>query len=164
MFDWTFYLQAAISMFVITGPIDPVKILFFNTTIEQDGKARAPAALLVSGVVLGILLGVALIGRQLLEALVINLDAFRVVGGVVIAWMGFEMLYGGVPSKAQGQQVEEEGPTEDSGLIVPLSIPLIAGPGAIVTTICSPRFRCLDHGHLRTHTRPIYSLSGQPTI
>jgi multiple antibiotic resistance protein len=135
MFDWNFYVQAAVSLLVITAPIDPVKILFFNTTIERDGKARTPSALLVSFVVLGILVGVALVGRELLELLGINLDAFRVVGGVVIAGMGFEMLYNGVPSKAQGQKIEEEGPTEDSGLIMPLSIPLIAGPGAIVATI-----------------------------
>ena len=46
-----------------------------------------------------------------------------------------EMLYGGAPSKAQGKDIEEEGPQEDSGLIIPLSIPLLAGPGAIVTAI-----------------------------
>jgi hypothetical protein len=67
----------------------------------------------------------------------INLDAFRVVAGVVIAGMGFEMLYGGAPSKEQGQKIEEERQEEDSGLIMPLSIPLIAGSGAIVTTIAS---------------------------
>ena len=36
MIDWHFYVQAAIAMFMITAPIDPVKILFFNTTIEQQ--------------------------------------------------------------------------------------------------------------------------------
>lgn len=135
MFDWTFYVQTAISMFVITAPIDPVKILFFNTTIQRDGKQRSPSATLVALVVFAILAGVAIVGRELLELLGINLDAFRVVGGVVISGMGFEMLYGGSPSRAQGQRIEEEGPTEESGLIMPLSIPLIAGPGAIATTI-----------------------------
>ncbi len=135
VFDVNFYVQAAISMFVITAPVDPAKILFFNTTIERDGKQRPTSALLVAGVVFGILVGVAFVGRELLELLGIDLDAFRVVGGVVITGMGFEMLYGGIPSKAQGQSIEEAGPKQDSGLIMPLSTPLIAGPGAIVTTI-----------------------------
>jgi len=133
--DWNFLLQAVIAMIVITTPPDPVKILFFNSTIERTGMARIRGALTVAVVVFGILAGSALIGRQVLAVLGINLDAFSVVGGLVIAAMGAEMLAGGKPSKAQGESEREEGPEEDDGLIVPLSIPLIAGPGAIVTTI-----------------------------
>ncbi len=135
MIDWHFYVQAAIAMFMITSPIDPVKILFFNTTIERQGRQRAPAALFVATVVLAILAGAALVGRQLLDLLGINLDAFSVVGGVVIAGMGFDMLNGGRPTRAQGRSIEDDGPSEKSGLVMPLSIPLIAGPGAIVTII-----------------------------
>ncbi len=133
--DLNFILQAVISMIVITAPPDPAKIVFFNTTIERQGKARTASALFVSGVVLGILVGAALVGKEFLELLGINLDAFSVVGGLVIAGMGFEMLYGGVPSKAQGGKTQAEGPDDDSGLILPLAVPLIAGPGAIVTII-----------------------------
>lgn len=122
-------------MIVITAPIDPAKIVFFNTTIERQGKSRTPSALFVSLVVLAILAGAALVGREVLGLLGIDLDAFSVVGGLVIAGMGFEMLYGGAPTKAQGAKVREEGPDEDSGLILPLATPLIAGPGAIVTII-----------------------------
>lgn len=122
-------------MIVITAPPDPAKIVFFNTTIARQGKARTTSAFFVAGVVLAILVGAALVGRELLGLLGINLDAFSVVGGLVIAGMGFEMLYGGVPSKAQGGKTQEEGPDDDSGLILPLATPLIAGPGAIVTII-----------------------------
>ena len=135
MIDWHFYVQAIIAMLMITSPPDPAKVLFFNTTIEREGRDRTPAALYVSGVVLAILVGAALVGRQLLELLGINLDAFSVVGGLIIALMGLEMLYGGAPSRAQGRDLEESGPQENSGLISPLATPLIAGPGAIVTII-----------------------------
>lgn len=133
--DLNFLAQAAISMIVITAPIDPAKIVFFNTTIARQGKARTASAVFVAGVVLAILVGSALVGKELLELIGINLDAFSVVGGLVIAGMGFEMLYGGAPSKAQGGKTQEEGPDDDSGLILPLATPLIAGPGAIVTII-----------------------------
>jgi multiple antibiotic resistance protein len=127
-------------MVLITAPPDPAKILLFNTTIEQQGKARTGAALLVAGVVLAILVGAAAVGGPLLNLLGINLDAFSFVGGLIIFGMGIEMLYGGAPSRAQGGDIEkkvrEEGASdEDEGLIIPLSIPLIAGPGAIVTAI-----------------------------
>ena len=133
--DLKFILQAVISMIVITAPPDPSKVVFFNTTITRLGRKRTPAALFVSGVVLAILVGSALFGREILALLGINMDAFSVVGGLVIAAMGFEMLYGGGPSKAQGGTTLEEGPQDNSGLILPLATPLIAGPGAIVTII-----------------------------
>ncbi len=80
MIDWHFYVQASIAMFMITS------------------------------LVFAILAGAALIGRQVLELLGINLDAFSVVGGLVIAGMGFDMLNGGKPTKAQGRDTAEEGP------------------------------------------------------
>jgi len=133
--DLNFLTQVVIGMLVITAPPDPVKLLIFNATIERDGTSRAAAALRVALTVFVILGGAALFGARLLRVLGINLDAFSVVGGVVVAVMGFEMLYDGLPSKAQGQNHAKAGPEEDSGLVMPLSIPLIAGPGAIVTTV-----------------------------
>ncbi len=133
--DWQDLVQAAVAMIVITSPPDPAKILLFNTTIEQQDRPRTQSALFVATVVFGILIGAALIGRPVLSLLGINLDAFQVVGGAVIAGMGFEMLYGGAPSRAQGKSERDRDPSGDEGLIIPLSTPLIAGPGAIVTAI-----------------------------
>ncbi len=138
--DLNFLIQSIIAMVLITAPPDPAKVLLFNTTIAQQGRARTASALLVAGVVLIILAGSAAIGGPLLNLMGINLDAFSFVGGLIIFAMGVEMLYGGAPSRAQGGDIEkrvvEDGASkEDEGLIIPLSIPLIAGPGAIVTAI-----------------------------
>ena len=133
--DVEFLVQGVIAMLVITAPPDPVKVLIFNAAIARDGTPRLAGALRVALTVLLILGGMALVGRELLRLLGIDLNAFTVVGGIVVAGMGFEMLYAGAPSKAQGRKEEEEGPQEDSGLLMPLSIPLIAGPGAIATSI-----------------------------
>lgn len=130
-----FYGQAILARFMIATPPDPVKILFFNSIVEKSGQNRYRAALQVAFTV-GIILAVAvLVGKALLEAMGINLGAFGIVGGVVVAGMGFEMLYGGQPSKTQGQDAEEGGPEEGSSLLMPLSTPLLAGPGAITTAI-----------------------------
>lgn len=93
------------------------------------------AALKVGGYVFVLLGGSALFARELLELLGIDLDAFRIVGGVIIALMGFEMLYGGGTPKAQGENTRKDGPTEDDAFLIPLTLPLIAGPGAIATII-----------------------------
>ena len=135
MTTFEIFIQAIVGLLIITAPFDPVKILFFNSALESEGSDRRAAAGRVALVVLVILGVSALIGRELLQLFGINLGAFGFVGGLIVASMGFEMLYSGGVSKAQGRDIESEGPEEDSGLIIPLAIPLIAGPGAIATTV-----------------------------
>jgi multiple antibiotic resistance protein len=135
------YLQAIIAVAIIVNPIDPVKILIFNSVIERQQLARRRAATRVALAVLLILEVAALAGRELLELLGIKLGAFGVVGGLLVAAMGFEMLFGGQSSRAQGShEVSEEQP-EQEGLIMPLAMPLMAGPCAITTVITVSSFR-----------------------
>ncbi len=133
--DADFIVRVIIGLLVITAPFDPVKLLFFNQVLSDRPQSRTGAAVKLAVYVTVILAISALIGKELLEAMGINLDVFGAVGGLVIAGMGFEMLYGGGASKAQGEDEREEGPEEGDGLLIPLAIPLIAGPGAITTTI-----------------------------
>lgn len=130
-----FFLRSIVSMVVITSPFDPVKIIFFNQAISHSPRRRVRAAIKVVANVVIVLGGSALVGRPFLDLLGINLNAFSAVGGLVIALMGFEMLYGGGASKAQGEKARQQGPEEGDTLLIPLSLPLIAGPGAIATTI-----------------------------
>jgi multiple antibiotic resistance protein len=82
------------------------------------------------------LFGAALVGRELLDVMGINLGAFGVAGGLVVSLMGFEMLFGGEPSRAQGGEASREQPESfDGSVVVPYAIPFIAGPGAITTVI-----------------------------
>ncbi len=133
--DIDFILRATVGLLVITAPFDPVKLMFFNDVLARGSQGRTAAALRLAGYVTVILVVSALIGKELLEGMGINLAAFAAVGGLVIAGMGFEMLYSGGASQAQGEKQREEGPTASDGLLIPLAIPLIAGPGAITTTI-----------------------------
>ena len=133
--DWNFLAQAVIGLLVITAPPDPVKLMIFNAVIERKNTSRTAAAIQVSLVVFFILGAAALGGAQISSIMGIDLNAFTVVGGLVVAGMGFEMLYGGESSKAQGKDARQSGPDEGDGLVMPLAIPLIAGPGAIVTTV-----------------------------
>ena len=105
---------------------------------HRSSARTAKAALKIAALVFAILGVVAVAGRELLQLFGINLGAFGVVGGIVVAMMGFEMLYGGASSRTQGsveaRKAEETDP-EQNGLVMPLAIPLMAGPGAITTVI-----------------------------
>lgn len=130
------YIQAIIAVFMIVNPVDPVKIVIFNDVVARQRLDRRRAAFRVSLVTFVILAVVAVIGRELLQLFGINLGAFGVVGGLIVALMGFEMLYGGTSSRAQGsKEAEENEHSEENGLIMPLAVPLMAGPGAITTII-----------------------------
>ena len=131
-------VQATIAVFMIVNPIDPVKIVIFNDVVTRQGLNRRTAALKIAVIVVGVLGTMALVGRELLQLFGINLGAFGVVGGIVVALMGFEMLYGGTSSRTQGSgevAAETEAEREEDGIVMPLAIPLMAGPGAITTVI-----------------------------
>jgi multiple antibiotic resistance protein len=131
-------IQATIGVFMIVNPIDPVKIVIFNDVVARDDLNRNKAAIKIGIIVFAILGVTAIAGRELLQLFGINLGAFGVVGGIVVALMGFEMLYGGASSRTQGTEEAEAAQEEDpdqNGLVMPLAVPLMAGPGAITTVI-----------------------------
>ncbi len=134
-FDLDLVLRATIAMLVITSPFDPVKLLFFNQTVELQQLRRSTAAATLTLYVAVILAISAFLGKELLDLLGINLNAFGAVGGIVIGGMGFEMLYKGAASQTQGEEQRERGPEQGDGLFIPLAIPLIAGPGSIATAV-----------------------------
>ncbi len=133
-------LQATISLILLVDPF--IRAVFFRLLTEHEPERRREYVIKLM-VVIGVLLaGSALVGKELLEAIGIDLNAFGIVGGLVLALMGFEMLLGGEPSRAQGGESARErvepASAEDQ-IIVPYAIPFMAGPGAItgVITIAS---------------------------
>ena len=124
---------ATISVWVLVGPLS--RGVFFRMLTEgKSAEERRRGAITVLITVSLILYTSALVGRELLELLGINLGAFGIAGGLVLTAMGFEML-SGHNSKAQGGDEVYEEPDDDDGFIVPFSTPFIAGPGAITTVI-----------------------------
>lgn len=82
--------------------------------------------------VFAILAGAVLIGRFVLEILGVSFTAFRVGGGLVVTLTGLDML------RRRDPLPEEDAATALSAaeqLIVPVAMPLIAGPGTIITAM-----------------------------
>ena len=93
--------------------------------LQQKRRAAIGVALSI----LIILVGSALIGLKVLSIFNISIDAFQIVGGMIIAFMGFDMLRG-------GQTVAQAPPTdtEAAGSLAPL-IMFAAGPGTITAVV-----------------------------
>jgi multiple antibiotic resistance protein len=77
----------------------------------------------------------ALVGSQILGLLGINLDVFGAVGGMIISWIGVQMVGGTGTGRTEHSKDEEEVPEQQDTLLIPLTLPLIIGPGAFATTI-----------------------------
>jgi multiple antibiotic resistance protein len=119
---------------VINDPI--TRGIFFRQLTADEPERRVEFVRRITIAVAITLFGAALIGKELLDVMGINLGAFGIAGGIIVTLMGFEMLFGGEPSRAQGGKESREVPESfDGSVIVPYAIPFVAGPGAITTVI-----------------------------
>ena len=75
------------------------------------------------------------VGQALLLAFGIDIPSFRVAGGLLILFTAFAMMH--MPEQRTQATTEDpqEATAQDSVAIVPLAIPILAGPGAISTVI-----------------------------
>ena len=129
-------LQAVVSLILLVDPF--IRAVFFRMLTEDEPERRREYVIKLMTTIAILLGGSALIGKELLEAIGIDLDAFGIVGGVVLVLMGFEMLLGGEASRAQGgEAAREEGKpaSAEDQIVVPYAIPFMAGPGAITAVI-----------------------------
>ena len=72
-----------------------------------------------------------ILGKYLFELFGITIPAFKITGGLLLFYVGFEMLQ----SKKSKIHHQEEIEPDDGVAISPLAIPILAGPGTIVTAM-----------------------------
>jgi len=130
----TEYLRFAATLTAVLDPFLAVPI-FLALTASHSPRDRVVLVRVVAVTVFIVLAVSALLGDTILTLVGASLAAFRVGGGLVLLLMALAMLNaqaGGV------RQSEAEAAELESGElrgVVPLAIPLLAGPGAISTTI-----------------------------
>ena len=138
MLDFTEYTKIFISLFAILDPIGiiPVIILF---TAGMTAPKRARLSRLSSLAVCAILLVALLIGEPLLSFFGISINSFRVSGGILLMLMAIKMLLGNLNQVATKNDSAADDGIDGEGIpanaIVPLSTPLLAGPGSISAVI-----------------------------
>lgn len=132
MLDFTEYSKIFLSLFAILDPIGIIPIII-AFTIGLTPAKRARVGRMASLSVVGILLVALLVGELMLEFFGISIHSFRMAGGILLLLMSINMLIGDKPDAAPNTSTDGDATT--SVAIVPLSTPLLAGPGAISTVI-----------------------------
>ena len=133
MFDT--FIESTILMFVAVDPISLVPIFAGLTSglNQHQVKSIYIRASVVSLIVLSIFW---LFGNAILDAMNISMDSFRIIGGLFLIVIAFQMVFDQRQTRRQSTAdtaIDDE--TIKSIAIFPLSIPLIAGPGAMATSL-----------------------------
>lgn len=128
----TDYLKLLVGLISIVNPIGAIPVFLDLTRGRPD--ARRTIALQTSVAVL-VILAVALIGGEtVLQFFSIGLPSFRCAGGILVFLMALSMLRA-EPSGIRHTPAEVESSGRESVAVVPLAMPMLAGPGAVSTVI-----------------------------
>jgi len=122
--------QAVVTVLAVINPVVCGSI-FLTLTPKLAPAQKRSAAIRVALSILIILVASALIGLKVLSIFGISLDVFRIVGGMIIAYMGFDMLRG-------RQTVGQASPADDDAAAPSSLAPLMmfaAGPGTITAVV-----------------------------
>jgi multiple antibiotic resistance protein len=130
----TEYLRFAVTLTAVLDPFLAVP-LFLALAVNQSTRERVVLVRAVAITVFGVLAVAALLGDSILTLMGASLAAFRVGGGLVLLLMSLAMLNAQVGGVRQSQEEAAELESGEVRGLVPLAIPLLAGPGAISTTI-----------------------------
>lgn len=121
------FIKAFIAYFVIVDPVGTA-LIFNGLTAGKDagyGRRMAVRAVFFS-IVMVLCFG--LWGRDFLMIFGIQMDSFRIAGGLLIFYAAFGMI---TQPNASGSPADAEGDIS----VFPLAIPLIAGPGCLTLTV-----------------------------
>lgn len=122
----TFGAQAFVTLFVILDPPGAAPI-FLGLASGKSVKEQRKLAWQAAFVSLIVIISFALFGNALLDYLNISLPALQGAGGILLLITGLGLLTGAL--------TEGESASTQNIALVPLGTPLLAGPGAIVTTM-----------------------------
>jgi multiple antibiotic resistance protein len=134
LIDYIYAITVFMAIFAIIDPIGNIPI-FYSLTEKFTGNERkkiAKKAVIAAAITL-IIFG--LVGQYIFNLFSITIPAFRIAGGLLLFRVAFNMLYGEIPGTKSTENEKKETLEKDMVGIVPLGIPLLAGPGAISTVM-----------------------------
>lgn len=124
--DLATFLAAFTGLFVIIDPIGTA--LIFNSMVPaNDTRYINTMAIKATLISTALLVGFGLYGEPLLHHLGININSVRIAGGLLLFYSAFGMITQEAQAPAEAQRTDIS--------VYPLSIPLIAGPGALTLVI-----------------------------
>lgn len=148
MTDWAALFKIGLALFAIVNPIGSVPIFITATSGSSDAE-RARIVRMVAFTVLVVLSLAVFLGDRILDFFGISIPSFQTGGGILLLLMAISMMHA---KQSGARQTEEEAQSvaeREAIAIVPLSIPLLAGPGAISSMIIAAQQNPGFWGHVQ---------------
>ena len=145
LLDWTEYTKLLMGLLAVANPLYLIPI-FLDLTSNRTTADRKRIALVAVAVFVVVLLIFTFLGKLLLTFLGISIDAFQISGGILLLIMGLGMM----GALSGGSILTENGSSKGVSIgVVPLGIPLLAGPGAMsIILVYSNQHDSLAHSIL----------------
>ncbi|WP_436738795.1 MarC family protein [Streptomyces sp. BBFR102] len=126
MFDVAVFASLFVTLFVIMDP-PGIMPIFLALTAGRPAKVQRKMAFQAVCVAFGVIAVFGVLGHQILAYLHVSVPALMIAGGLLLLLIALDLLTG---------KAEEPQQTKDVNVaLVPLGMPLLAGPGAIVSVI-----------------------------
>lgn len=145
------YLAFATTVFMgllaIVNPVSAIPV-FMELTSNMDKKAKRNIATKSVIIAFCIILVFSVAGKLIFHVFGITLAALRVTGGILVFVIGYEMVRGEKERKNENPELGTQPVKADQGIsvaITPLAMPLLAGPGAITTSMSYSAAKDLTH-------------------
>jgi multiple antibiotic resistance protein len=140
----TDYLRFVVTLTAVVDPFLAIPF-FLDFTSGRSQSERLTLARVIALTVFVVLAVATFVGESLLYVIGASLPAFRVGGGLVLLLMALAMLNAQAGGVRQSKEEAHELATGDVSGVVPLAFPLLAGPGAISTSIIATESGGLGH-------------------
>jgi multiple antibiotic resistance protein len=126
----TFSITVFTGFFAIMNPVSnmPIFLSMLEGTDKETKQRVNRKAVFVAFIIVTVFV---VLGKFIFELFGITIPAFKITGGILIFYVGFQML------QSQRSQVKHLQNTnfDENIAISPLAIPILAGPGTIVTAM-----------------------------
>jgi multiple antibiotic resistance protein len=129
-----FCLLAGTSIFFLVDPfaVIPMFLVITEGVPQRERRLIARRASLTAGILLSTF---AVAGSLIFKAFGITLPAFKIAGGIILLQVGLDMLQARQSGTRSTPEETREGAAKEDASIIPLGMPMLAGPGAISTVM-----------------------------
>jgi multiple antibiotic resistance protein len=145
--EYAYLIKTTIALFAIVSPLGSLP-MFITATRNWSKQDRAKTARTVAFTVFIVLMVSAFLGEHILDFFGISIASFQVGGGILLMLIGIAMMHGKQSDARQTKEEAHDMEEREVIAIVPLSIPLLVGPGAISSMIISAQQHPTFAGHL----------------